>query len=147
MYAFPGAFQGGSSGGGRRGGEKKKKKNKGGGGGRGYGRGGGGSGKKVVARVREIMTNSNGDRKRQLDEVRWLVREQRGGRLDITTEALREMLISALRDGALAAATVLGRAHAGGPEGASSTSRRCSSSARSRPSARLQRWLDASAAA
>jgi hypothetical protein len=120
MYAFPGAFQGGSSGGGRRGGKKKKKKKKGGGGGgggRSYGRGGGGSGKKVVARVLEILTNSNGDRKRQLDEIEWLIREQRGGRLDVTTDALREVLVSVLRDGALAAATVLSTAHAGGPNG------------------------------
>ena len=110
MYSFPGAYQGGNQGGGG-GGKKKKKK-----GGKGRG-GGGGGGKAAAAQVKHILERANGDLAHVLYDVDELLRHQRGGRLDMGSEALRELLVTVVRSGAVEAAGALAKAHRGGPDG------------------------------
>ena len=50
-------------------------------------------------------------------QVEYFVQRQRGGRLDLAADGLRELLVSVVMCGGIQAAIVLAQAHSGGPEG------------------------------
>lgn len=106
MYAFPGAYEGPAGG--------KKKRRRRGGAGR---RGGGGGGKSAANQIKRILESANGDYGRVKHEVEDFLRQQRGGRLDMAVDALRELITTVVRSGAVEAAELLVKAYCGGPEG------------------------------